>query len=88
VRLALGRSGPSAFSKLVMALKERHVWTEAKPPSVCQQRVVARRAYYDLNTSVFTMSKSGPVSKGATIVIAPTTADTVVNERPSSIFAV
>ncbi len=57
--------------------------------SVCQQRVVAAQAYYDLNTTVFTMSKSGPVSKGANIVIAPTTADTVVNERPSSsIFAV
>ena len=51
--------------------------------------VPVAQAYYDLNTTVFTMSKSGPVSKGANIVIAPTTADTVVNERPSSsIFAV
>jgi hypothetical protein len=43
---------------------------------------------YDLNTTVFTRSKSGPVSKGVAIVIAPTTADTVVKERPSSAFAV
>jgi hypothetical protein len=59
-------------------------------PNDCESvSLVAARAYYDLNTTVFTMSKSGPVSKGANIVIAPTTADTVVNERPSSsIFAV
>ena len=40
-----------------------------------------------LNTTVFTRSKSGPVSKGVTIVTAPTTADPVVNEKPSLAFS-
>jgi hypothetical protein len=77
---------PSCKPNVERRRSQRHHPNDSEP--VCQQRVVAARANYDLNTTVFTSSKSGPVSKGANIVIAPTTADTVVNERPSSIFAV